>query len=71
MDLLDADENLRLVRERFGSVPVVAVAAESGTGIAELKEQLGKWIDHPIHTEDANSAGSVSAKANKLVDNRT
>ncbi|MBA2743830.1 MAG: GTPase ObgE [Chthoniobacterales bacterium] len=65
MDLPEADENLRLVRERFGSVPVVAVAAESGKGIAELKQQLGKWIDHPVNTDDANNAGSVSVKAGK------
>lgn len=72
LDLPEADGNLRLVRERFGSVPVVAVAAESGKGIAELKEQLGKWINHPVDKDDAKSADSFRFRqANKLVDSET
>lgn len=56
IDLADSAENLKLVRARFPSVAVLPISAERGEGIAELKEQLGKWTDIPVETNNVSSA---------------
>jgi GTPase len=40
MDLPDAEENLRALRERFPRITIVPTSAAKGEGIAELKEAL-------------------------------
>jgi GTPase len=44
MDLPGAEENLRLLQNRFADRAIVPVAAERGAGIAELKEVLGRVL---------------------------
>ena len=47
MDLPDADENLRLLRESYPKITTAAISAEQGTGLDQvllvLRERL---IDH-------------------------
>jgi GTP-binding protein len=63
MDLLGSAENLELVRARFPSVTVVPVSAERNEGVAELKEQLGKWMEMPVETNNANAVESTTQLA--------
>jgi GTPase len=44
MDLPGAEENLRLVQNRFADKAIVPVAAERGEGIAELKDCLERLL---------------------------
>ncbi len=44
MDLPGAEENLRLLQNRFADRAIVPVAAERGDGIAELKDVLGRVL---------------------------
>ena len=44
MDLPEAKENLRALRDRFGNVEVVAVSAAKLQGIDDLKARLGTWL---------------------------
>lgn len=44
MDLPEAEENLRALRERFDNVEVVAVSAAKSQGVDELKVRLGSWL---------------------------
>jgi GTPase len=44
IDLPEAEENLRTLRERFGNVEVVAVSAAKSQGIDDLKTRLGTWL---------------------------
>jgi GTP-binding protein len=63
MDLPGAEENLAVVRERFEGVEVLALSAESGEGVENLKAHLGRWLTVPIDTNDANAveSGEVAA----------
>jgi GTP-binding protein len=62
MDLPDAEENLRALRERFDKVEVVPVAAAKSQGIDDLKTRLGSWL---FSSDDGNTAplGVTSAEA--------
>jgi len=40
MDLPDAEENLRAIRERFPRIKVIPISAATGAGIDALKETL-------------------------------
>jgi GTP-binding protein len=40
MDLPDAEENLQVLRKRFGKIDIVPVSAAKGEGIEELKKKL-------------------------------
>jgi GTPase len=44
MDLPDAEENLQVLRKRFGKIDIVAVSAAKGEGIEELKKKLGQTL---------------------------
>jgi 50S ribosomal subunit-associated GTPase HflX len=44
MDLPGAEENLRLLQNRFADKAIVPVAAERENGIAELKDVLGRLL---------------------------
>ena len=44
MDLPGAEENLRLLQDRFPTITVVPISAERGEGITELKEHLSHWL---------------------------
>ncbi len=63
IDLPAARENLAQVRDRFSAVSLVAVAAEKGEGIEELKVALGKWFDGPIKTNNVSIVQSDSLVA--------
>jgi GTP-binding protein len=47
MDLPDAEENLRALRQRFPEIEIVAISAAQSEGIAELKERLKHWLFVP------------------------
>jgi GTP-binding protein len=44
MDLPDARENLKGLRQRFESIEIVPVSALTGEGIEDLKEKLATWL---------------------------
>jgi 50S ribosomal subunit-associated GTPase HflX len=52
MDLPGAEENLRLLQNRFADKAIVPAAAERGEGIAELKDLLDRLL---IEEADAAS----------------
>ncbi|MEP6602658.1 MAG: GTPase ObgE [Spartobacteria bacterium] len=45
MDLPEAEENLKAVRQRFGKIDIVTVSAAKDEGITELKKKLGHWLE--------------------------
>ena len=44
MDLPGAAENLRALEQRFPDLAIVAISADRSDGIAELREQLERWL---------------------------
>ena len=40
MDLPEAEENLRLLRERYPKITTAAISAEQGTGVEDLRSLL-------------------------------
>ena len=44
MDLPDAAENLRALRQRFPTLEIVPVSAAAGEGLTELKAGLEQWL---------------------------
>jgi selenocysteine-specific translation elongation factor len=44
MDLPGAEDNLRLLRNRFADKTIVPVIAERGDGIAELRDALERFL---------------------------
>jgi GTP-binding protein len=62
IDLPEAEENLRALRERFGNVEVVAVSAAKSQGIDELKARLGSWLITDDQ-EDLDISGVTPAEA--------
>jgi GTP-binding protein len=44
MDLPGAEDNLQLLRSRFADKTIVPVVAESGDGIAELRDVLERFL---------------------------
>ena len=65
MDLPESRENLQALRNRFPEVTILAVSANEGEGISELKEHLGKW---GIDTGPRNDAFSVETPATAAAD---
>ncbi len=57
IDLPGSEENLEIFRRRFPDRPVLAVSAERGEGIEEIKEQLRTWL-----TESETAAASEEAE---------
>jgi len=45
MDLAAARENLRTLQNRFSTVEIGAVSAQTGEGMDELKAKLEKWLE--------------------------
>ena len=60
MDLPEAEENLRALRERFGNVEVVPVSAANSLGIEELKTRLKAWL---FQTDEENRDRNLSPTA--------
>jgi GTP-binding protein len=44
MDLPGAQENLRVLQQRFPDLEVVAISAEQSDGLAELRTRLERWL---------------------------
>src|SRR6476620_3399928 len=44
MDLPEAEENLRALRERFPNVEIVPISAAKSEGLSELKKHLKEWL---------------------------
>jgi GTP-binding protein len=44
MDLPNAAENLKAVKKRFRSVPLLPISAVTGQGMVELKQKLADWL---------------------------
>jgi 50S ribosomal subunit-associated GTPase HflX len=44
MDLPGAQENLRILQQRFPDLEVVAISAEQSDGLAELRTRLERWL---------------------------
>jgi GTP-binding protein len=65
MDLPESRENLQALRNRFPEATILAVSANEGEGISELKEHLGKW---GIDTGPRNDAFSVETPATAAAD---
>jgi GTP-binding protein len=57
MDLPASAENLPILRQRFAPVPVIAISADQGEGITDLKSQLTNWLT----AEDTNTAMAVES----------
>ena len=57
MDLPESAENLPILRERFPSVDVIAISADKGEGITDLKSQLDRWLT----AAETNNAATVES----------
>jgi GTP-binding protein len=44
MDLPEARENLAALRNRFSTVEIAALSAQTGEGLEELRVKLEKWL---------------------------
>jgi 50S ribosomal subunit-associated GTPase HflX len=44
MDLPAARENLQALQDRFSTVEIAAVSAQTGEGVEELIAKLEKWL---------------------------
>jgi GTP-binding protein len=44
MDLPEASENLRALKQRFPSVEVISISAEQAEGLDDLKDALERWL---------------------------
>ena len=44
MDLPEALENLAALRNRFSTVEIAALSAQTGEGLEELRVKLEKWL---------------------------
>jgi len=53
MDLPEAEENLRALRQRFPGVEIVPISAAQSAGISDLKDHLKLWLfeEHPAAAE--------------------
>ncbi len=61
MDLPDAAENLRLLRERYPKIPLVAISAEQGTGMEDLRQLL-----HERLANDSVAVGESSSPKSEV-----
>jgi GTP-binding protein len=61
MDLPEAAENLRALKQRFPDLEVVAISAERSDGITELQTQLQRWLFE--RTEGSPSREIIEAGA--------
>lgn len=59
IDLPEAEENLRLLRERFPTITVLPISAERGEGIEQLKEHLARWLTE--HGGSPNALAGIAA----------
>jgi GTPase len=55
MDLPDAAENLRALEQRFPDREIVAISAEEGDGITELRARLERWLYQPGEAPGENA----------------
>ncbi len=51
MDLPEASDNLRMLRERFPNVEMLAISAKQGEGVSQLKEKLEIWLKPELNPE--------------------
>jgi GTPase len=63
MDLPEAAENLRALKQRFPDREIVAISADRSDGITELRERLGQWL----HNTAEQSPGKIAAEAAEAV----
>ena len=66
LDLPEAAENLRALRERFPDREIVAISAEQAEGISELRASLEHWLYSP--TEEAANPEPAKAMATATVE---
>ena len=79
MDLPDAAENLRALRQRFPNLEIIPVSAAAGEGLTELTAGLEQWLfartgaplnDQPSETMAALAAELPMDNRSSLTDNR-
>jgi GTP-binding protein len=64
IELAGAEENLRLLRDRFPTISVLPISAEAGDGIAELTAHLASWVTgRKASEDDAAKAGAAAEVA--------
>ena len=62
MDLPEATENLRALKQRFPDLEVVAISADRSEGIAELRARLERWL-YCQPEESSNKKAAAAAEA--------
>lgn len=55
VDLPEAEENVKNLREKVGNVPVIAISAKMGTNMTELLEQIRRNYDEQMEKESRSS----------------
>ena len=64
MDLPGAAENLRALEQRFPDLEIVAISADRSEGLAELRAQLERWLQHKAEeSPNKKAARAVEALA--------
>lgn len=65
MDLPEADENLRALKQRFPSVEVISISAEQSEGLDDLKDALERWFFAGTPAEVRHEAPQTAAAGHR------
>jgi len=63
IDLPAAAENLQTLRRRFPYIPMIAISAERGEGLEEVKDQMRAWLAETAAEQDAVAVEEGTAVA--------
>jgi GTP-binding protein len=63
MDLPGARENLEALKNRFSTVEIAALSAQTGEGLAELRLKLEKWLVNASERQRVDAAQTDSASS--------
>jgi GTP-binding protein len=61
MDLPEASENLRALKQRFPGVEIIPISAERSEGLEELKDALERWLFPRVQVEPSGELAQTAA----------
>ncbi|MEY2483190.1 MAG: GTPase [Verrucomicrobiota bacterium] len=65
MDLPEASENLRALKQRFPNVEVIPISAEQSEGLDDLKDALERWLFAGVAAELREEAPQTAAAGHR------
>jgi GTPase len=61
MDLPGTEENLAILKEKVGDIPVIPISAKNGTNVTQLLEVLREFYDELVEKEKHNEHDALSS----------